>query len=112
MSEQHWTSPVVSVPTSTSFTVNFGTSEFSGRASTTFGFCNILNTFIEDNSDHVVVQDINIFQSNPAGLGYFTYGIVNDNDQQFIVERATNRSSVVLNCDGELADRSVLLPAQ
>jgi hypothetical protein len=87
---------VVSVPTASSFTVNFGTGNF-GASSTTFGFCNILNTFIEDNSDHVIVQDINLFQSNPAGLGFFTYGIVNDNDQQFIVERASNRSSGVLN---------------
>jgi hypothetical protein len=94
--EQHWSSAVVSVPTSTSFTVNFGTGSF-GASSTTFGFCNILNTFIEDNSDHVIVQDINLFQSNPAGLGFFTYGIVNDNDQQFIVERASNRSSGMLN---------------
>ena len=94
--EQHWSSPVVSVPTSTSFTVNFGTTSF-GASSTTYGFCNILNTFIEDNSDHAVVQDINIFQSNPAGLGFFTYGIVNDNDQQFIVERASNRSSLMVN---------------
>ena len=94
--EQHWTSPVLSVPASTSFTTSFGTFS-AGASSSTFGFCNILNTFIEDNSDHVVVQDINIFQSNPGGLGYFTYGIVNDNDQQFIVERATNRSTLVLN---------------
>jgi hypothetical protein len=93
--EQHWSSPVTSVPTSTSFTVNFGTGSF-GASSYTFGFCNILNTFIEDNSDHVAMQDINIFQSNPGGLGYFTYGIVNDNDQQFIVERASNRSSLTL----------------
>jgi len=95
-SEGHWSSPVVGVPNSTSFTANFGTNSF-GASSNTFGFCNILNTFIEDNSDHVVVQDINIFQSSPGGLGYFTYGIVNDNDQQFIVERAANRSSLVLN---------------
>jgi len=94
--EQHWSSTVVSVPTSTSFMVSFGTGS-SGASSYTFGFCNLLNTFVEDNSDHVIAQDINIFQSNPAGLGYFTYGIVNDNDQQFIVERASNRSSVVLN---------------
>jgi len=94
--EQHWSTTVVSVPTSTSFTVSFGTGT-SGASSNTFGFCNILNTFIEDNSDHVVAQDINIFQSNPVGLGYFTYGIVNDNDQQFIIERVANRTSVVLN---------------
>jgi len=90
--EQHWSSPVVGVPTSTSFTVNLSSGSFAA-SSNTFGFCNLLNAFIEDNSDHVALQDINIFQSNPAGLGYFTYGIVNDNDQQFIIERASNRSS-------------------
>ena len=37
--EQHWSSAIVSVPTSTSFTVNFGTTSF-GASSTTFGFCN------------------------------------------------------------------------
>jgi hypothetical protein len=94
--EQHWSSTVLSVPTSTSFTTSFGTGSF-GASSSTFGFCNLLNTFIENNSDHVVVQDINIFQSNPAGFGYFSYGIVNDNDQEFIVERVTNRSTLVLN---------------
>jgi len=94
--EQHWSSPVVSVPGSTSFTVHFGTASYAA-SSNTFGFCNILNTFIEDNSEHVAVQDINLFQSAPNGLGYFTYGIVNDNDQQFIVERASNRSSMMLN---------------
>ena len=94
--DQHWSSPVVSVPNSTSFTTHFGAVTFAAGAST-FGFCNLLNAFIEDNSDHVVAQDINIFQSNPVGLGFFTYGIVNDNDQQFIVERASNRSTGVLN---------------
>jgi len=94
--EQHWSTPVISAPTSTSFTVSLGASSFAA-SSNTFGFCNILNTFIEDNSDHVVIQDINIFQSNPGGLGYFSYGIVDDNDQQLIVERAANRSTLVLN---------------
>jgi hypothetical protein len=73
--DQHWSSPVVSVPNSSSFTVSFGHSTFAAGAAT-FGFCNLLNAFLEDNSDHVAVQDINIFQSNPAGRGYFTYGIV------------------------------------
>lgn len=92
----HAVYPVIAPVTATSFTVHQGSATYSA-ATNTYGFCNILNTFIEDNSDHVVVQDINIFQSNSAGLGYFTYGIVNDNDQQFIVERASNRSSLVLN---------------
>jgi hypothetical protein len=91
--DQHWTSPVVSVPSSTTFTVNFGSRTFA--AGTTFGFCNLLNAFIENNSDHVAAQDVNIFQMAGA-TGYFSYGIVNDNDQQFIVERAANRSTLVL----------------
>jgi hypothetical protein len=92
--DQHWASVVTSVPNSTSFTVNFGSTTFA--TGTTFGFCGLLNAFVEDNSDHVIVQDINIYQMSPAGLGYFTYGIVDDNDQQFIIARATNRSSPVL----------------
>ncbi len=93
--DQHWSSVVLSVPNLTTFTVSLGHATFAAGTST-FGFCNVLNTFIEDNSDHVALQDINLFQT-AAGPGYFTYGIVNDNDQQFIVERAANRSSLVLN---------------
>ena len=93
---QHWTSAVVSVPNSTSFKVNLGNATFSAGTGM-FGFCNLLNAFLENNSDHVVLQDINLFQSNPAGMGYFSFGIVNDNDQQFIIERAANRASVMIN---------------
>lgn len=92
----HWTTPVLTVPNSTTFTVHLGNAT-AAAGTATFGFCNLLNAFIENNSDHVVVQDINLFQSNPGGMGYFSYGIVNDNDQQFIVERAANRSSIVVN---------------
>jgi len=92
---QHWVSTVKSVTGATGFTVAFGNGNFAAGANT-FGFCNILNTFIENNSDHVAVQDINVMQLSPSGPGYFTYGIVNDNDQQFIVERASNRSTQVL----------------
>ena len=91
--DAHWSTPVLSVPNSTSFTISLGHSTVAAGTAT-FGWCNLLNTFIENNSDHVVAQDINIFQSNPAAYGYFSYGIVNDNDQQFIVERASNRSSL------------------
>jgi hypothetical protein len=93
--DQHWSSQVLSVPSSTSFTATFGHGTFAAGAAT-FGFCNVLNAFMEDNSEHVALQDINLFQSNPAGLGFFSYGIVNDNDQQFIVERASNRGSGIL----------------
>jgi hypothetical protein len=93
--EQHWASVVLSVPSSTSFTVSFGHATFA--AGTTFGFCNLLNAFIENNSDHVALQDVNVFQISPAGMGYFSYAIVNDNDQQFQIERASNRSSLMLN---------------
>ena len=94
--DQHWTSLVQSVPSSTSFTVSLGSATFS-TGSYSFGFCNILNAFLENNSDHVALQDIDLFLSNPVGLGAFSYGIVNDNDQQFIIERATNRASGILN---------------
>ncbi len=87
-SDQHWASIVQSVPNGTTFTVQFGSASFSAGAST-FGFCALLNAGIEDNSDHVSLQDFNI-----AGFsGQFTYGIVNDNDEQFIIERAGNRAT-------------------
>jgi len=94
-SDGHWSTPVLSVPNSTSFTISLGKATVAA-GTTTFGFCNLLNTFIENNSDHVALQDINLFQSNPAAYGFFSYGIVNDNDQQFIVERASNRSSLAI----------------
>jgi hypothetical protein len=91
--DQHWTSVVQSVPNGTTFAVQFGSATFSAGAST-FGFCALLNAGVEDNSDHVSLQDFNI-----AGFsGQFTYGIVNDNDEQFIIERAGNRSTqTILN---------------
>ncbi len=94
--DQHWVSTVQSVLTSTSFTAKFGGTTFAAGGYT-FGFCNLLNAFLENNSDHVLVQDINLFQSSPAAMGYFSYGIVNDNDQQFVIERASNRSSAILH---------------
>jgi hypothetical protein len=86
-SDQHWTSVVQSVPNGTTFTVQFGSTSFS--AGTTFGFCALLNAGIEDNSDHVSLQDFNIV----GATGTFTYGIVNDDDEQFIIERAGNRAT-------------------
>ncbi len=93
--DQRWVSPVLTVPSASTFTVSFGVTTFSAGANT-FGFCNILNAFLENNSDHVALQDINMFQAGTSGNGFFSYGIVNDNDQQFIIERASNRSSSVL----------------
>jgi hypothetical protein len=77
------------------FEFQSGGNTFSAGAAT-FGFCGLLNAAIEDNSDHVAMQDINLFQSNPAAKGYFSFGIVNDNDQQLQIERLTNRSSLVI----------------
>jgi len=94
---QHFVAQVLAAGlTATQFETQFGGQSFSAGANT-FGFCNILNTFLENNSDHVTLQDLNLFQSNPStGTGTFSYGVVNDNDQQFIIERATNRGSQVL----------------
>ncbi len=98
-SQQHWMSTVTSVPNSTSFTVSFGSGNFATSPST-FGWCNIENAALEINSDHAVIQDLNIFVSNPGGAGAFSYGVVNDNDQQLIIERAANRSSASINPNG------------
>ena len=97
-SSQHWVSTVNAVPSSTSFTVLYGSGNFAPGANT-FGFCGLLNAFIENNSDHVAVQDINLTQVAAFGMGYFDYGIVNDNDQQFIIERAANRASSIIRSD-------------
>jgi hypothetical protein len=88
---QHWVLPVTAVPSSTSFTATFGSTSFAASANT-FGFCGLENAFLEDNSDHVAVQDINIIQVAGVATGQFSYGIVDDNDQQFVIERAANRS--------------------
>jgi hypothetical protein len=95
---QHWVAPVSSVSSSTSFTTSFGNANFSASANT-FGFCGLENAFIENNSDHVALQDVNLTQMGGIGTGQFSYGIVNDNDQQFIIERASNRSSGVIRSD-------------
>ncbi len=97
-SSQHWVSTVTTVPSSTSFTVQYGSANIAAGANT-FGFCGLLNAFVENNSDHVAVQDINLTQVSGFGTGYFDYGIVNDNDQQFIIERAANRSSLIIRSD-------------
>ena len=87
---------VASVPNATSFTYQLRNDNVAAGANT-FGWCALLNAFIENNSDHVALQDVNIFQSStPAAMGQFTYGIVNDNDQQFIIERAANRGTGVI----------------
>jgi hypothetical protein len=98
-SQQHWMSTVTSIPNSTSFTVSFGSGNFA-TSPATFGWCNIEDAAIEVNSDHAVIQDLNIFSSNPIGMGAFNYGVVNDNDQQLVIERAANRSSSSVNPNG------------
>jgi len=95
---QHWVSPVTSVPSSRSFTVSFGHLSFAASANT-FGFCGLEDAFIENNSDHVAVQDINVIQVAGVAMGQFSYGIVDDNDQQFIIERAANRSLPSIRSD-------------
>jgi len=94
--QQHWVAQVLAAGlTNTTFEVQYGRGTFSAGTNT-FGFCNILNAAIEDNSDHVTMQDINLFVSNSAGYYYFSYGIVNDDDEQLQIERLGNRSSIVI----------------
>lgn len=91
---QHWVGQAVFPTVGTTLTVQFGSNTFSAGTNT-FGFCNILNTFIEDNSDHMDIKTVNIFQSASSG-GTFSYGIVNDNDQQLQIDHFSNRASSVL----------------
>lgn len=95
---QHWVQPVISVPSPTTLTFQSGSGNIAA-GSNTFGFCGLLNSFIENNSDHVAIQDVNLTQISGFGMGMFSYGIVDDNDQQFIIERASNRSSLVIRSD-------------
>jgi hypothetical protein len=98
--DEHWMSQVLSAGlTSTQFEVQFGSATFSAGANV-FGWCNIENAFIEDYSDHDHIEDLQLTLTNPSGLGYFNYGIVNDNDQQLHIEHAGNRGSTVLNPNG------------
>ncbi len=95
--DQHWVSTVLSGGLkSTQFEVHFGSNTFAPGTGT-FGFCNLLNAFIEDNSDHVIIQDLSLMQAFPSGKGQFSYGVVNDNDQQLHIVRATNRASGSIN---------------
>ena len=93
---QHWVAQVLGAGlTSTQFEVNFGSATFAGSGLYTFGFCNILNAFIEDNSDHVAIRELSLLQSG-EGLGYFSYGVVDDNDQALSIYVAGNRGSGVI----------------
>jgi hypothetical protein len=97
---QHFVQTVLSSGLSANqFQLQYGRATFSAGANT-FGYCGLLNAFIENNSDHVALQDVNVTQvSTPNGAGQFSYGIVNDNDQQFIIERAANRSFLSIRSD-------------
>ncbi len=96
--DQHWMSKVLATGLSaTTFQVSFGSRTFAAGANT-FGFCNIENAFIEDGSDHVDIENLQIVQAWPSvGTGYFNYGVVNDNDQQLQIERAANRGQGSIN---------------
>jgi hypothetical protein len=94
---QHWAAVVLATGlTATHFEVSFGATSFS--AGTTFGFCGLLNAAIEDNSDHVAMDDVNIY-SGAGANDMFSFGIVNDNDQALVIERASNRSSSSIRSD-------------
>ena len=93
-SEAHWTSVAIAPSSGTTLTVQFGSSTFSTSANT-FGWCNILNAAIEDNSDAVAMDKINIYQIGTLN-GAFSYGVVDDNDQQLVIEKMANRSTFIL----------------
>jgi len=87
---------VLTTPSSTSYTVSLGSSTFSA-GDTTFGFTGIENAAIEDASDHVIIDNLHLIQLFPsAATGAFSYGVVDDNDQQLQITGATNRSTAVI----------------
>jgi hypothetical protein len=102
----HWVLPVLTA-TSNTFTANMGNGTFA-TSPYTFGFCNILNAAIQDNSDHVKIDRLSIFQSNPVGLGKFSYGVVNNNDQELQITHMTNRSSMVLENTGNFPNGAMI----
>ena len=78
--------------TSNTFAFRLGSSTF-GPSAYTFGFCNILNAAVQDNSNHVIVDRLSVIQSFPTyGPGKFSYGVVNNNDQQLQITHMENRS--------------------
>jgi hypothetical protein len=92
----HFSLPVVSTPSATTLTVTSGSTANFATGATTFGFCIIQNVAIEDDSDHVDMTNVHIIQSNPSTLGYFSDGIMVDNDQQAQIDKLTNRSTSVI----------------
>lgn len=97
---QQWMAQAIFPTVGTTLTVQFGNQTFTAGANT-FGFCNIENAFIEDNSDHVKMDTIDIFQSTAGSCGAgcsgtFSYGIIDDNDQQLDLGHLSNRGSPIL----------------
>lgn len=92
-STQH-TVKQVTVTDSSHFTFVLGSSTFSNTAPT-WGWANIENAGIEDNTQGAVMRDIDFGAT--AGLPGFSYGIVIDNDQNANVEHLT-LSSGLLKC--------------
>ena len=57
------------------------------------------------------VTALTLAAADMIGTGVFTYGIVNDNDQEFVVERAGNRGSSVLQNTANWPIGAFLYPA-
>ena len=91
--EQRWVATVLSTPSATTFTVNIPppASQSFATSATTFGWCNILNTFIEDNSDYAIMDKVEAF-TTAVTAGTFSHVVVIDNDQQAHVNGLTNRA--------------------
>ncbi len=83
---------VVTVIDSVTYQYTIGSGSFASSPGT-FGFAGLLNCAIEVNSEGTVLQDINVINSPNFTNSYFSFGIVNDNDQSCVIERYANRAS-------------------
>ena len=96
--DDQWMSQVLSAGlTSTQFEVQMGSSATFTAGANVFGWCNIENAFIEDYSDHDHIEDLKLSQTNPSGMGYFNFGVVNSYDQQLHIDHPGNQGSSVIN---------------
>jgi len=74
----------ITATSSSGITLSFGSATF-GTSTNAFGWCALENTFIENNSADVTLSDTQFLNTSHT----FTYGIVNDNDQNFTINSPT-----------------------
>jgi hypothetical protein len=90
---------VTSVPSSTTFTLTIGSSANFAVGTNTFGWLDIQNAGVEDDSEHVDMQNVGCTQTSSTTNDYFSYCIIDDNDQELQIYNAANRGQPVARGD-------------